>query len=308
LRAIGAELVLTECKNEDDVIKKAHGADGLLVRWAPLTARVINTLDKCKIISRYGTGYDNVDVNAATAKGIMVTNVPDYCMEEVSDQALALFMSCARKITEHDRIIRKGAWDIAAKNPIYRLAGKTFGIVGLGRIGRVFLRKIQGFDLAQILVCDPYIPRQATEKKYGVKIVDLKTLLKRADYVSLHVPLYKATRHLIGAKEFKMMKKTAILVNTSRGPVVDNTALYTALKNKCINSAGIDVWEKEPVPVTSPLFKLPNLVVSDHAAWYSEESEIELKTKVARNAVEALSGQKVKNQVNQEPWRKLAGL
>lgn len=308
LRSIGATMVLTKCKNEDDVIKNAKGADGLLVRWAPLTARVINTLDKCKIISRYGTGYDNVDVNAATAKGIIVANVPDYCMEEVSDQALALFMSCVRKITAHDKIIRKGAWDIAARNPIYRLAGKTFGIVGLGRIGRVFLRKIKRFNFARILVCDPYIPKAASEKKFGVKMVNLKTLLKESDYISLHVPLYGETRHLIGEKELKMMKKTAILVNTARGPVIDNNALVKALRGKWINSAGIDVYEKEPVPTTSPLVKLDNLVLSDHAAWYSEESEIELKIKVAHNVVEALTGQKVKNIVNQEPWRKRAGI
>jgi D-3-phosphoglycerate dehydrogenase len=308
LKRINARLVLTKCKTEDDVIKNAKDADAVLVRWAPITARVINGLAKCKIISRYGTGYDNVDAAAAAARGIIVTNVPDYCMEEVSDQALALLMSCARKITEHDKTIRKGAWDIAAKNPIFRMAGKTMGIVGLGRIGSTFLRKIKGFNFGQILVCDPYIARKAAEKKYGVKLVDLKTLLKKSDYISLHVPLYKATRHLIGAPELKMMKKTAILVNTSRGPVVDNAALYQALKSRRINSAGIDVWEKEPVPVTSPLFKLPNLVVSDHAAWYSEESEIELKTSVAHNAVEALTGQKVKNVVNQEPWRKLAGI
>jgi D-3-phosphoglycerate dehydrogenase len=299
LERIGAEVILAESRNEDDVIKHAKDADGLIVRMAPITAKVIRSLDKCRIISRYGVGADNVDILAATEKGIMVANVPDYCEEEVSDHALALFMACTRKIVSHDKQIREGAWDIGAADPIYRLARKVFGLIGYGKIARTLHRKLIGFKFSRILVSDPYLDRN-TAVEHNIELVDLSSLLKESDYISIHAPLTDKTHHMIGSKEFKIMKHTAIIINTSRGPIIDQEALYRALKEGWINSAGIDVYENEPVEKNCPLFELDNIVVTDHASWYSEDSQVELQTKAAINVVQALSGQPVTNLVNKK--------
>jgi len=299
LQKVGAEGVLTESKNEQEVIDNAKDADGLIVRMAPVTARVIHTLEKCKVISRYGVGVDNVDIQAATEKGIMVANVPDYCEEEVSDQALALFMACVRKTVSHDKQVRQGAWDIGGKDPVYRIKGKNFGLVGYGRIPRALHRKLKGFNLGRVLVYDPYLKPEAA-KENQVELTDLETVLKESDYISIHAPLTEETRHLISTDQFNLMKDSAIVINTSRGPLVDQQALYTALKEGQINSAGIDVYETEPVEKDCPLFELDNVVLTDHAGWYSEDSQIELQTKAARNVAQALGGEVVKNLINKE--------
>jgi D-3-phosphoglycerate dehydrogenase len=298
LNAVNAEVLLYECKSEKEIIEHARDADVLVARKAEITKKVIDSLMKCKLIARYGVGYDNIDVEAATIKGIPVANVPDYCMEEVSDQALALLLSCVRKITSNDKKIRKGAWYIANTDPVFRIKGKTVGIIGLGRIGKVFLRKIRAFEFDEILVCDPYIDKEQVEKNYSINMVSFDYLLRNADYISLHVPLTSETKHLIDSTAFEKMKTSSILVNTSRGLVIDQHALYNALKMGKINSAGIDVYELEPVPKDSPLFTLKNIVISDHSGWYSEDSELELKIKMAENIANALTGNKIKNVVN----------
>jgi len=259
------------------------------VRLAPINRRVIKNLRKCLVISRYGVGVDNVDLQAATAKGIMVCNVPDYCLEDVSDHALALLLSCVRKTVSRDRRVRGGEWDIGATDPLHRLKGRTLGFLGFGNIARTLARKVHGLQL-KLMAFDPYIALDAAEQR-NVELVDFDTLLAEADFISVHAPLTTQTRHILNEEAFKKMKSTAIVVNTSRGGLIDQAALAKALQEGWINSAGIDVYETEPPKKDDPLLKLGNVVLTDHAAWYSEESQVELQTKAAAEVCRVLTGQ-----------------
>ena len=230
LEPVGAKLTLAACQTEDEVIKACRTADGILNRAAPMTAHVIEALEKCKVIARYGVGVDNVDVNAATARGIVVANVPGYCDDEVSTQAAALILALARRIVSHDKAVRDGAWDIGSAEPIFRTRAKTLGLVGLGRIARATVDKLAGFEM-NVISYDPFVtPAQADE--INVKMVDFETLLKTSDFISLHAPLMPATRHIIDAKALSFMKPSAYLVNTSRGGLIDQKALTKTLAEK----------------------------------------------------------------------------
>lgn len=296
LEPAGAKLELAECRSEDEVIKACKGANGILNRAAPMSARVVTTLDKCKVIARYGVGVDNVDLDAATSMGIVVANVPDYCNDEVSTQAVALILSLTRRLVSHDKAVRNGAWDIGSAEPIYRTAGQTLGLVGLGRIARAVARKMQGFRM-RIIAHDPYVSEEAAAK-VGVELVDLDTLLSTADLISIHAPLMDATRKMIDADALAKMKPTAYLVNTSRGGLIDQTALVEALKDARIAGAGLDVYEVEPLEPDSPLKDLDNVILTDHAGWYSEDSIIELQTRAAKAVAAVLSGERPESVVN----------
>ncbi len=291
--------VRTANPSEEEVLAACRDADAIVVNLAKLPGSVIRQLEKCRVIARYGVGFDNVDAKAATEKGIRVVNVPDYCMEEVSDQALALILACARQIRFRDEAIRAGKWDTAEAGPIYRIAGKTFGIVGFGNIPQALHRKLKGFDPGAVLVYDPFIPAEVVERA-GAKLVDLDTLLRESDYISVHAPLTEKTRHMFGGEQFAKMKPTAIFVNTSRGGLVDTAALAEALEKGTIAWAGIDVHEQEPVPKDYPLLKMPNAVLSDHKGFYSEESLQELQRKAAACAAEVLMGRTPKSVVNRD--------
>lgn len=297
LMSIGADVIIANCTTVQEVIKNCKDADGIMVNLAPMPAEAITQLEKCKVIARYGVGFDNVDVAACTQKGIYLTNVPDYCAEEVSDQALALLMACARKVARRDAQVRAGQWNIGKADPIYRIAGKTFTFLGFGMIGRCLHRKIKGFGFSRILVYDPYIDAE-TIKSMGAEKVNWEEALKNADYISIHMPLNDKTRGIINASAFRMMKPTAIIVNTSRGPVIDEKALIDALTKGQINSAGLDVHCKEPLDKDSPFLKIENCVLSDHVGWYSEEAISELKKKVAENVKDVLLSGKPKYPVN----------
>ncbi len=273
-------------------------ADAVLVNLFPLTKDIIDSMENCKVIVRYGVGYDNVDVEAATAKGIWVSRVPDYSLEDVSDHALALLLSSVRKIAYKDRMVRQGKWNLHKDQPAFRIAGKTLGLVGFGAIARVMFRKVSGLGLEKILIYDPYVPDSEIEKLGGVP-AGLNELVSQSEFISIHAPLTKETEGIIGRNEFEKMKKGSILVNTSRGPLVDEEALYHALKNGRIAAAGIDVFNTEPLIDSSPLRELENITLSDHAGWYSEESIVELKTKVARNVLSVLKGGKPVYPVNE---------
>jgi D-3-phosphoglycerate dehydrogenase len=289
LREIDSEVEVLELGDEGQTIAGLREADAILCNLHPLTAAVIRALSRCRVISRYGVGYDNVDVEAATAAGIWVARVPDYCTEDVSDHALALLLACVRRIPFVDRRVREGGWNLRSDQPARRIAGKTLGIVGYGRSGRALHRKVSGLGLARVLVCDPYLyPRDILAS--GAVPADLGTLLAEADFVSLHVPLTEETRGLIGGEALARMKSSALLVNTSRGPVVREAALVEALRAGRLAYAGLDVFEREPLPADSPLLALSQVVLSDHAGYYSEESLVELKTKVAQNVVAVLKG------------------
>lgn len=297
LAQIDAELVIYNCSTAQEVIEKCADADGILCNLAPMPAEVIGALNKCKVIARYGVGFDNVDVAACTQKGIYVTNVSDYCAEDVSDQALALLLGCVRKIARRDAQVRAGMWNIGRSEKMYRIAGKTFAFLGFGMIARCLYRKLSGLNLARVLVYDPYIDAE-TLKSMGVEKVEWEDALRQADYISVHMPLNESTKGIVNAKAFKLMKNTAIIVNTSRGPVIDQAAIIDALKSGEIAYAGLDVHTVEPIEKDNPLLEIENCILSDHTGWYSEESFGELKSKAAQNIVDVLNGKKPKYAVN----------
>jgi D-3-phosphoglycerate dehydrogenase len=297
LKNLAMELIIENCTTPAEVIDACSDADGIMCNLAPMPAKVIQHLEKCKVIARYGVGYDNVDVDACTKKGIYVTNVTDYCIEEVSDHALALLMACARKVARRDAQVRAGMWNIGKADPIYRIAGRTFTFLGFGSIARCLHRKIQGFNFERILVYDPFLSEENIQS-YGAEKVDWETALKNADYISIHIPLNDTTRGMINEEAFAMMKPTVIIVNTARGPIIDKKALIKALTTGQINSAGLDVHEKEPLDKDNPLMKIENCVLTDHTAWYSEEAMSELKRKVAENVRDVLCGKKPTYPVN----------
>lgn len=297
LSPIGAQLVNVKSALAADIVAAAHDAAGLIVNLAPITADIIAGLRKCRVISRYGVGYDAVDVKAATAKKIWVANVPDYCGEDVSDQAFSLLMSCVRKTALRDRQVRAHTWDYSRGGKKYRIRGKTFVFFGFGMIARVFHRKLSGFQLGRVLVFDPFLDEAAIAAA-GAQKADWDTALKEGDFFSIHMPLNDKTRGLFNEAAFRKMKPTAIVLNTSRGPIIDEKALLTALQEGWINSAGIDVFEKEPIAPDNPLLKLDNITVSGHEGWYSEESFAELKRKAAENVREVLTNGKPVYPVN----------
>jgi D-3-phosphoglycerate dehydrogenase len=297
LSKLNVELIKFQCRTEEEVIRYCKDADALLNQYAPITRKVIENLEKAKIIVRYGVGVDNIDIKAATEKGIFVANVI-YDISDVADHAFALILSLARKILLANKNVKNGKWDWKELQPIYRFNGSTLGIVGLGRIGSAIARRAKGFNM-RILYYDT-IRREDIEKELGIIYTDLDNLLKESDFVTLHVPLTNETRHLINEERLKLMKKNAIIINTSRGPVIDEKALYKALKNKWIAGAGLDVLEKEPPLKDNPLFQLDNVIVTPHMAWYSIDSLTEIQRKAAEEVARVLSGQLPINLVNKD--------
>ena len=293
LSEIEPELILETCRTEEDVIAVAADADGIINQYAPITRRVIESLKRCKVVARYGVGVDNIDVKAATENNIIVANVPDYCLDEVSTHALGLILACARKIIFLDRKVRERTWDFKIAKPLFRTQGKILGLFGLGRIARMVAQKASGFGF-RIIAYDPYV----SKVDGGIKLVKFSQLLSDSDFVSIHVPLTVETRHSFGENELKAMKKTAYLINTSRGPIVDEKALYVALKEKWIAGAALDVMEKEPPDWENLLLKLDNLIITPHISFYSEESYVELKTKVAESVRSVLKGELPRAMVN----------
>ena len=293
LNEINPEFILAHCTTEDEVIETAKDADGIINQYAPITKRVIESLKRCKVIARYGVGVDNIDVEAATEHKIIVANVPDYCVDEVSTHTMALILACARGITLLDRKIRDKKWDFTLAKPLFRTQGKTLGLFGLGRIARMVAQKASGFGF-KIIAYDPYVSKVNGE----IKLVELSQLLSDSDFVSIHAPLTVETRHSFGENELKVMKKTAYLINTSRGPVINEKDLYIALKEKWITGAALDVMEKEPPDWKEPLLLLDNIIITPHISFYSEESYVELKTKVAESVRSVLQGELPRAMVN----------
>ncbi len=297
LEPMGGTVVNVRAQAQDEVIAAVRDACGICVNLTPMPAPVIEALERCRVIARYGVGYDNVDIEAATAKGIWVANVTGYCDEDVSDQAFALFMSCVRKTAQRDRQVRAGLNDLKATSPQYRIRGRSFVLFGYGRIARVLHRKLSGFELGRVLVVDPFVDAD-TIRAAGAEKVDFDTAIREGDYFSIHMPLNDDTRHLFNETVFRAMKPTAMIINTSRGPVIDESALHRALSEGWIDSAGLDVFEVEPVTRDNPLLQLENLTASGHTGFYTEESLKELKTKAAENVKAVLTGGKPNYPVN----------
>lgn len=304
IEKIGAELIPCQCKTEDDVIAACSDAAGLLDQYAPITRRVIESLPNLKVVARYGVGVNTVDLEAATEHGVCVVNVPDYCVDEVSDQAFALLMACARKITLLNDQVKGKGWDYKISKPINRLRGQKLGLLGFGRIPRALAEKAKAFGL-ELLVYDPFVKAESVEP-YGAKLLSLDEVLQAADFISVHVPLTDDTHHLLGEREFAMMKSNAIVINTSRGQLIDEAAMIKALAEKRIAGAGLDVLEDEPTAVDNPLLNMAQVVITPHVAWYSEQSEGELKTKVARGAADVLAGFYPASLVNRQVAEKLS--
>ncbi len=298
LAKVNAELVGADCTTESEIIEAAKDADAILVVFAQITRRVMEMLPKCKVIVRYGIGFDTIDVDAATDNGILVVNIPDFCVEEVSNHAIALLLACARKLVLLNEGTKQGRWAECkrAQAPMVSIYGQTLGLVGCGSIGRMTARKAQCFGL-KALGYDPYLDK-ALAKEYGITLVSLPELLKESDFVSVHTPLNKETWHLMGEKEFKQMKPTAYFINTSRGSVVDEPALIKALQEKWIAGAGLDVFEKEPVDPDNPLLKMNNVVVTPHCAGYSDAAIKRNRRGVGQRAASVVSGRWPKNVVN----------
>lgn len=295
LRSIDAELKLCHCESGEDIAAQCAEADAILLDLAPMTAAAVAGLKNCKVISRYGVGFENVDLDAATAAGIQVTNVPDYCMEDVSDHALALMMTCLRHVSMRDRKVREGAWNLQA--PSFRLQGKVLGVIGAGRIAKALIRKTSGFDLKEVVAYDPYLSAEDL-KAIGVRKVELDELLAVSDFVSLHLHANAETKGIIGKETLAKMKPTAILINVSRGPLVDDEALLDALKDHRILAAGLDTHNHEPLGKDSPFCALDNVVLTDHTAYSTAEGVLELKTKAAQNIIDVLAGKAPKYPVN----------
>ncbi len=303
LSGLDVELVLGDCRETEDVAALARDADAVMVDQAPMPADVVQQLKKCKIISRYGVGYEKVDVAAATDRGIFVANVPDYCVDEVSDHALSLLLACARKTVAVCSAVKSGQWNIGERQPVFRMRGKCFGFIGFGKTARALHRKLRGFLFSRFLAYDPFLDAGDIHE-YKIELVSREELLANADFISLHAPLTSDSRHIIDATGLEIMKPGTILINTARGGLIDEPALCAALAGGRINSAGLDVYEEEPLPASSPLRRLDNVVLTDHHAWYSEESFEEMKTKVAENVMAVLLGGRPLYPVNELPDKK----
>jgi len=301
LKEIGANLIEGHCKTEDDVIAIASDADVVINQYTPITEGIIKHFKKCKAIIHYGIGVNNVDIKAATKREIYVVTIPDYCVDDVSTHAVTLILTCLRKVVFLNNALKQdGKWDFNLAKPIRRLSSLTLGIVGFGKIGRSLAKKAKGFEFRSILAYDPYVSINAKEEYNEVKMVDITELLKKADIISIHVPLNEKTRHFFNEEKFRMMKKNAIIVNVSRGSVIDEKALIKALEHAQLGGAGLDVFEEEPVTNNNPLLKMKNVVVTPHLAWYSEEALQDLQKKVAEEAVRILQGGRPIFSVNAE--------
>jgi D-3-phosphoglycerate dehydrogenase / 2-oxoglutarate reductase len=301
----GVEFVACQLKfrPEDEVVAAVRDGDVIVVNMVKMTPRVIAALEKCRRIIRHGVGYDNVDAAACTAKGIPLAYCPDYCVDEVAEQAIALMFACSRQIPQSRKIlddsIARGQWDFTSLAKCYRMAGKTLGIVGCGRIGSRVLQKTRHFGFGEILVSDPYLsPRRLDE--LDIHTVPCEQVFRESDYITIHTALTDETRHLVNRQTLATMKRTAYLVNTSRGPVVDHEALADALREKAIAGAGIDVYDNEPPEQSYPLLGLENAVLTPHLSWYSEDAAWTIRRKIVEDIDLALAGKPPRYCVNRE--------
>ncbi|HEY7595897.1 MAG TPA: C-terminal binding protein [Actinophytocola sp.] len=290
----GLRLAAADCKTEDDVIEAARDADAIIAQYATVGARTVDAFTRCKVIARYGTGVDIVDVDAATRRGILVTNVPnDWCQNEVADHAMALLLAAARKICRYDRATRTGTWRWQSGEPIHRLQGRTLGLLAFGAIAQAVAVRAHAFGML-VIAHDPYMSPQDVAA-HGAQPASFDELLERSDYLVIQAPLTKQTHHLIGEPELRRMKPTSILVNTARGPIVSDDALYAALKGGWIAGAGLDDIEEEPAKLrdwepVNPLFGLDNVIITPHAAYYSDEAIRTVRDFAAHEVARVLTG------------------
>ena len=290
LARIDPELRVANNTSAADILAVARDADAILVTYAKLPGDLLRQLRRCKAIGRFGLGVDNIDIAAAAELGITITYVPDYCMQEVSDHAMALLLALARKVPQSNALVQAGRWDMPAVVPIRRLAGRVLGLVGFGNIPRALAPKAKAFGL-RVVVHDPYVSQDALAAA-GVESMSFDGLLEISDFVSIHAPLLPATRGLFSAEVFRKMKQGACLINTARGPLVDEDALLAALDSGRLAGAALDVVAVEPLPKQSGLIGRDNVVLTPHTGFYSVEALNELQTKCAADVARVLSGEK----------------
>ena len=289
LKRVDPELRMAKSPSAADILAVARDADAVLVTYAKLPGDLLRELKRCKVIGRFGLGVDNIDIPAAGALGITVTYVPDYCMQEVSDHAMALLLSLVRKVPLSNTLVQSGRWEVPPVVPIHRLSGRVFGLVGFGNIPRTLAPKAKAFGL-RVVTHDPYVSADVLGKA-GVESVGFDELLAMSDFVSIHAPLLPATRGLFNAEVFRKMKKGALLINTARGPLVDETALIAALDSGYLGGAALDVVTTEPLAQDSKLLGRDNVILTPHTAFYSVEALDELQTKCATDVARVLSGE-----------------
>ncbi len=298
----GLELTAAQCKTEEEVIEVAHDAAAVVAQYASISARVIAALPHCRVIARYGTGVDIVDVEAATSHNILVTNVPnDWCENEVADHAMALLLAVSRKVNVYDRATRDGTWQWQSGAPIHRLRGSVLGLLSFGAIARAIAARAAGFGM-RITAHDPYMSAEEITAT-GAQGVSFDELVTESDCLVIQAPLTSHTHHLFDDSQLRRMKPTAILINTARGPIVDDRALHRALSEGWIAGAGVDDIEEEPAKVRdwrpdNPLFSLDNVVITPHAAYYSEEAIRAVRRFAAEEVVRVLTGHPPLSPVN----------
>jgi D-3-phosphoglycerate dehydrogenase len=290
LARLNPTLRMAKSTSAEDILEVARDADAILVTYAKLTRELIMQLTRCKAIGRFGLGVDNIDLVAAKEKSIAVNYVPDYCIREVSDHAMALLLALIRKIPFSNRLVQAGRWEMPAVVPIRRIEGTVLGLLGFGHIPRLVAPKAKAFGM-KVIAFDPYAKPELF-KAAGVESVDLDALLKTSDYLSVHAPLTPQTRGMMNAAAFAKMKKGAFIVNTARGPLIDEPALIAALDSGQVGGAGLDVVAVEPLAKDSPLLGRNNVIISPHTAFYSIEALEELQSKCASDVARVLSGEK----------------
>jgi D-3-phosphoglycerate dehydrogenase len=289
LARVDPELRIAKSASAEDILAAARDADAILVTYARLPGELLRQLTRCKAIGRFGLGVDNIDIPAAAALGISVTYVPDYCMQEVSDHAMALLLATARKVPLSNKLVQSGRWEVPPIVPIHRLSGRVLGLVGFGNIPRALAPKARAFGL-RVVTHDPYVSPDMLSAA-GVDGVSFDRLLEMSDFVSIHAPLMPATRGLFNADVFHKMKKGAVLINTARGPLVDEAALIAALDTGQLGGAALDVVTTEPLTKDSKLLGRDNVILTPHTAFYSVEALEELQTKCAADVARVLSGE-----------------
>ena len=289
LARVDPEMRMAKSTGADDILAVAREADAILVTYAKLPGELLAQLTRCKAIGRFGLGVDNIDVPAAAARGIVVTYVPDYCMQEVSDHAMALLLALARKVPFSNKLVQAGRWEMPAVAPLRRLEGQVLGLIGFGNIPRALAPKAKAFGLT-VITHDPYVSK-AVLASAGVEGVSIDDLLARSDFVSVHAPLTPVTRGLVNAEVFAKMKMGALIINTARGPLIDEAALIAALDAGRLGGAALDVVATEPLPKDSPLLGRDNVILTPHTAFYSVEALEELQTKCASDVARVLSGE-----------------
>ncbi|MCY4209104.1 MAG: C-terminal binding protein [Roseovarius sp.] len=303
LEDAGATVIALQAKSEEDLFAETRDCSAIINQYARVGRAIIERASRCKVIARYGVGVDIVDVEAATEHGIIVTNVRDYCTEEVADHAISLWLALARRLFDYNRATHDGVWSWQSAKPIWRLRGQTVGIISLGKIGQAIASRARAFEV-NVIAYDPFVPQEVAEA-LDVPLVGKEELLKSSDHILMQAPMTPDTWHFLSDDEFSIMKPGAILVNTGRGPTIDNKALYRALTTGTLAGAGLDDPEEEPAkraewsPSDNPIFKLSNVIVTPHAAYYSEESIRIARETAATEVARCLTGMTPRFQVNE---------